>query len=133
MRKLIAKKWIKALQSGKYKQGEGYLKQINSRGKTRHCCLGVLCELYNDSMKKNHKKTLNIKSLECFSNRTAYISFNNQDAGLPAPVKKWAGIKNSLGEFRDSNNNLNCLADLNDTGKRFKTIANIINENMENL
>ena len=31
MKKDIAKKWIKALRSGKYKQGKGYLKQFNTK------------------------------------------------------------------------------------------------------
>lgn len=33
-------KWVKALRSGKYKQGKGVL---CDRGK--HCCLGVLCRV----------------------------------------------------------------------------------------
>jgi len=42
MKKLnpVAQKWVKALRSGKYKQGRNRL-----RKKDRFCCLGVLCEL----------------------------------------------------------------------------------------
>mgnify|MGYP007046850129 CR=1 FL=1 len=58
MKKDIAKKWVKALRSGKFKQGQGTLKQYDSEGNIKHCCLGVLCELYNETMKKNKKKTL---------------------------------------------------------------------------
>lgn len=43
MNKRIMKKWVKALKSGKYKQGEGALK--NRAG--GYCCLGVLTCLYN--------------------------------------------------------------------------------------
>jgi len=40
MKKNVAKKWVKALRSGKYKQSREMLK--NSGG---YCCLGVLCEI----------------------------------------------------------------------------------------
>lgn len=41
MDKAIKRKWVKALRSGKYKQGKGHLK--DERG--RFCCLGVLCNI----------------------------------------------------------------------------------------
>lgn len=34
------KKWVEALRSGKYKQGQGYL-----YNEGLHCCLGVACEI----------------------------------------------------------------------------------------
>ena len=37
MKKEVAKKWVKALRSGKYKQGQGYLKQYTNKGELRHC------------------------------------------------------------------------------------------------
>lgn len=120
MNKDIAKKWVKALRSGKYKQGYGYLKQLNSKNQPRHCCLGVLCELYNDTMKKNHKKLTE----EMF------------DEFLPEVVRKWAGIKYKTGQFAVApygRYDVECLADLNDDGKKFSTIADIIEKNVENL
>lgn len=136
MKKDIAKKWVRALRSGKYKQGKGYLKQFTSKNEPRHCCLGVLCELYNDTMKKNHKKTLYIEEMQDNSSGTSFVRFDLVDGGLPKVVKKWADIKNTLGEFQ-----INCgeydieesLADLNDTGKKFSTIADIIEKNVENI
>lgn len=44
MNKRVKKLWIKALRSGKYKQGRGHLKS-NEEGVSYYCCLGVLCEL----------------------------------------------------------------------------------------
>jgi hypothetical protein len=38
--KKIARRWVKALLSGKYKQGRGALKLDG-----RFCCLGVLCDI----------------------------------------------------------------------------------------
>jgi hypothetical protein len=134
------KKWIKALRSGKFKQGRGTLKQYNSKRQAQHCCLGVLCDLYNQDMKKNKKKTLLEKVYHndyYFSN--GYSRFAGKKWYLPKNVMKWAGLKNSLGKFyiEDFDNDLylgeNSLADLNDTGKKFKTISNIIEKNWEVL
>lgn len=133
MKKDIAKKWVKALRSGKYKQGKGYLKQFNSKNEPRHCCLGVLCELYNDTMKKNHKKTLLTQEMEDNASCTSFIRFDTVDGGLPQAVRKWAGIRKYLGNFFIADDTEECLADLNDSGKKFSTIANIIEKNVENL
>lgn len=43
--------WVKALRSPKFKQGHGYLKFVNGR-ETKHCCLGVACELVDP---KSHR------------------------------------------------------------------------------
>lgn len=121
------KKWVKALRSGKYKQGQGVLKQTNGENKTFHCCLGVLCELYNDQMRKNKKKTL----CEKIQHGIHYIDKCHEK--LPEIVKEWADMNDNLGWFCDQNDRDNCLSDLNDDGKKFKTIANIIEKNWENL
>lgn len=43
----VKAKWIKALRSGKYKQGEGQLRNTRDVGGVdpTFCCLGVLCEI----------------------------------------------------------------------------------------
>lgn len=130
------KKWVKALRSGKYKQGQGTLKQFNKKGQTQHCCLGVLCELYNNEMKKNKKKILSEKVCTNDSDFSfGYVRFDNKKEDLPKNVMKWAGIKDSIGKFYDDIYPLGqpCLADLNDIGKKFTTIANIIEKNYETL
>ena len=131
MKKEVAKKWVKALRSGKYKQGKGYLKQFNSKNEPKHCCLGVLCELYDQQMKKNHKKTLHSEHL-LSTEDVEFIRFNKHDGGLPKVVREWANMINPLGEFI-KNDRVQYLADLNDDGKKFSTIANIIEKNVENL
>lgn len=141
MKKQIAKKWVKALRSGKYKQGKGYLKQFNSKNEPRHCCLGVLCELYDQQMKKNHKKTLYTEEMEDKFSGTSFVRFDLVDGGLPKVVREWADIINPLGDFIISDidnqgyiyDTKECLADLNDNGKKFSTIADIIEKNVENL
>lgn len=132
MKKEVAKKWVKALRSGKYKQGKGYLKQLDSKNEPKHCCLGVLCELYDQQMKKNHKKTLHADHMVDSETGTEFISLNQHDGGLPKVVREWANMINPLGEFI-KNDRVQYLADLNDDGKKFSTIANIIEKNVESL
>ncbi len=126
MNKNVMKKWVKTLRSGKYKQGQGVLKQTNGENKTFHCCLGVLCELYNDQMRKNKKKTLSEK----IQHGIHYI--NKCDEKLPEIVKQWAGLYNDIGSFKDSPES-NDLSDINDLGYSFKEIATIIEKQWENL
>ncbi len=44
MNKEVKDKWIEALESGKYKQG-----QENLRKGDKYCCLGVLCDIIDTS------------------------------------------------------------------------------------
>lgn len=46
--KRLKSKWVKALRSGEYKQGNNYLEQDN-----KFCCLGVLCKVTNPSIELN--------------------------------------------------------------------------------
>lgn len=59
--------------------------------------------------------------------------FDNVPDGLPEKVKEWSGIKSSYGKFYGEKDLPASLADLNDNGKRFKTIADIIEKHYENL
>lgn len=45
MKKEVAKAWVEALRSGKYKQGKGWLRQEEPGVEPTFCCLGVLCDL----------------------------------------------------------------------------------------
>lgn len=47
------KTWIAALRSGKYRQGQGALKQITESRNTRYCCLGVLAVTCGIGLVKN--------------------------------------------------------------------------------
>lgn len=128
------KKWVKAFKSKKYKQGTGTLKHYDNNAQARHCCLGVLCELYNDQMRKNKKKTLSEKTLNHDSFSHGVVEFNRNRDYLPKKVVDWADMKGNFGEFYDQNNNrYNSLSDLNDDGKKFNTIANIIEKNWESI
>lgn len=128
------KKWVQALRSGKFKQGKSTLKQFNKKGEPRHCCLGVLCELYNQDMKKNHKKSLPVKNVKSFYDfEYGYAKFGNSSEILPNVVKKWAGMKSAEGSFTNEDSISDSLVDMNDTGKTFKSISNTIEERWEIL
>lgn len=132
MKKEVAKKWIKALRSGKYKQGQGTLKQYNTRGQVQHCCLGVLCELYNETMKKNHKKILKEKKCDTYAS-THSTKFGTKTDILPAQVKQWAGMKSAEGFWITNTGIKDSLIDWNDSGKKFTSIANTIEDHWEVL
>src|SRR3990167_5958720 len=45
MKKIWKRRWLQALRSRDYKQGEGALAKIDTDGKIKNCCLGVLCDV----------------------------------------------------------------------------------------
>lgn len=53
MNEVIKKKWIKALRSGKYKQGIEGLKIDFEPNGVRYCCLGVLCEVTGNAQNRD--------------------------------------------------------------------------------
>lgn len=145
MNKTIAMKWVKALRSGKYKQGVGYLCRVNSKGK-KHCCLGVLTDIYQAEQKAKKKKVIPTKvSYEYIKDSTAtsglklievvkYSSGKYATEGLPLAVKRWAGMEGRLGEFDVMDEGYyKSLSNMNDDGHSFEEIANFIEKNWENL
>lgn len=119
----IKKKWIRALRSGKYKQGKNAL-----RIGDKHCCLGVLCELAF--------KAGAVQRTEQIHGRTSSFSYGGDylepfGSMLPESVMEWAGLDNTAGvEWEDDNGDVESLITLNDGGKTFKEIAKVINEKL---
>lgn len=107
MKKVIAMKWAKALESGKYKQGKG---ELYLKGK--YCCLGVLCELAPKS-----------KITKRFRGKITGGTLISQPR-----VKKWAEMKYHNGTFTGGS-----LVNLNDNGMSFKGIAQLIRKEWKNL
>ena len=116
MDRVFAKKWVKALRSGKYKQAHDVL--FNGEG---YCCLGVACIVAGK--KFVHKVEANDYVVE----RT------KEYAHLPSSVKKLMKIKYVTGEFTDKDGGLGSLTDMNDSGKTFEEIADFIENNYERL
>lgn len=127
MKKTIAEKWVKALRSGKYKQGQEVLHN-NKGGKDTYCCLGVLCDLYQQDRRSKKKKMLDV------DNKWGTITYDGKDTYLPDVVIKWAGMKTCGGTWDIEDEEIGNLIYLNDDKRSsFKRIADIIEKNVENL
>lgn len=126
-KKRILQEWIAALKGegeykGVYKQGKGALHIAGEdRKKDTFCCLGVLCDLAVKA------KVIDAPEWELFGDNYQYGSAHDT-AYLPTEVMEWAGLREDNGGFEDG-----VLAELNDDGKKFKTIANIIESKPEGL
>ncbi len=110
-----AKKWIKALRSGKYKQGKQTLKRNDE-----FCCLGVACEIFKDE--------LDLHIEEAKTDRgDVIIYYNNKAGSLPNEVRKHIGLRYSAGAT--DNLSLRHLSSMNDSGKTFDEIADHLEAN----
>ena len=108
MNQEVKTKWIQALRSGKYKQGQAYLRQGDS-----YCCLGVLCDL-NESRQWTPID---------HSFKKIYSPFpDDEHQLLPKNISQWA----DLIEIEQEE-----LVELNDTEEyTFEQIADYIEENL---
>ena len=95
MKAEIAKKWVKALRSGRYQQGKQALKVKSKRGITRHCCLGVLCELYQNAHRGKKLKSSRrraVKGDDISTGATIFgfenMPFPEEEMTLPASVRR---------------------------------------------
>ena len=113
MRKEIADKWVAALRSGEYGQMTGALA---NRERTQHCCLGVLCELAIT-------EGVPVR-VEPHLHDSTSLKFDDLLGALPDSVGTWAGMDASKGRV---------LATMNDSGKKFVEIADVIDRTWEVL
>lgn len=110
MNKRIKAKWIKALQSKKYKQTKCLL-----HDKGGFCCLGVLTDIY-----------IKEKKLKWSGNPDYSYNLKGEEYILPKVVVRWAGLKSSNPEIKGE-----ALSQYNDTRKcEFKEIAKMIKEGL---
>lgn len=136
MKKEIAKIWINALRSGKYKQGISALRDKDNK----FCCLGVLCDLYDKDRKAKKKKSIKISAPKYNGNKDMYCYvYGTTSDFLPQEVKRWAGMRSNKGSFEliTDGTHLN-LALINDGDshlgcKNFKGIAKIIEQHVDIL
>jgi hypothetical protein len=119
MNQEIKRQWVEALRSGKFTQGRRLLCRINTDdGSKTHCCLGVLCDI------------LKIPSSVDDSDPDALQYGPEKDISiLPKIAVQLAGLSNPnprvfvtpYGTTYETN-----LASLNDSGKTFLEIADLI-------
>ena len=118
MNKAIKKQWIKALRSGEYKQNQGALRDGDS-----FCCLGVLCNLHAQAHPEIAEK------------QESKLSYMGSQQLMHREVADWAGIPGHLRVFNGITVDVKLpsgisLAELNDMGKSFKQIANLIDRHL---
>lgn len=112
MNKSLAMRWVKALRSGKYKQGTGKLKS-GTGDDVVYCCLGVLADIRGKEIKAGSD------FLDRFDN---YCGLKSRE-GIPLLLNGKDG-----NVFQRSS-----LAQANDQGISFKRIATWIEKNYKKL
>ena len=112
-----AKRWIKALRSGKYKQTQKHLRDADlDTDEPGYCCLGVACDLYAQTHKRGAWDEYG----------SFVIGDIEEDSELPDRVAKWLGIKSTLGYNSVTGLSLIHLND--DDGLTFAEIADHIEQ-----
>lgn len=120
MKEAAAKAWTEALRSGKYKQGAGVLRDESGR----FCVLGVLCDLYDPTGWSRG-------AIRTYTNPAPGFSYRGLHDVLPMPVMEQAGIADQRGELWSLDGQ--SLAEMNDAGKSFVELADIIEREWRNL
>lgn len=155
MKKKVAKMWVDALRSKKYRKTTGALKVIKN-DEVKLSALGVLCDLYNKTH-KNKLKEVPADSVDSVRKGWRLVSIEGlwdngcrrglyNRPGLPEKVRKWAGIKDHQCKFMIPEKGVHLfkfphmdlpytIAKLNDVevGWNFKKIAEIIDIVYEKL
>lgn len=124
----IKARWVAALRSDEYEQGKDWLCKDG-----KYCCLGVLSDLaVKDGV---------IDAPEATTWDEAALNFDGEPALLPEAVAEWAGImrfdehydgvvvpaEDPIVPFGDEEKT---LAELNDEGKTFSELADLIEEHL---
>ena len=119
----VKTKWLEALRSGNYKQGQNYL----HRGNDEFCCLGVLCDLAVQEGVVGRTFDPDVDGGGAWVYQDAEVRYSPSDALLPAPVVEWAGLDHINPEVpTPDSDGTEALSALNDTGKSFGHIAQLI-------
>ena len=125
MNKKNAMKWVKALRSGKYKQGRESLVGEN-KGECQYCCLGVLAKIngFSEDDMGGHALLTHDLVQTCEIRSESGDAFDEDGDNIPE------GIRLRVGR---TNNSFDNLAGANDGGASFKAIATWIEKNYEKL
>lgn len=116
MKKEIKKLWVEALRSGEYNQGHSRLKNGNE-----YCCLGVLCDLHRKSEQGD----------DWGAEQTFKDCYMGKEEFPPAEVLDWAGLSDEDPTITDDDKGINMsLSSMNDRGRSFKYIADLIEEKL---
>lgn len=116
MKPLVKKKWVEALRSGEFEQTKG-----NLCDSTGYCCLGVLSELAVREGKADKWKADDGDDVFFFGKKRG----DADDTFLPRSVMRWAGLDSDSPAVEGDS-----LAVLNDNGKTFEEIADLIEKHL---
>jgi hypothetical protein len=119
MKNNVAKRWVNALRSGKYRKTTGSLKRTDGS----YCALGVLCDLYKKQGGPLGEKPIPHKDISTLDEEGA-ILLGGESQIPPKKVLNWAGIGIIQAEE---------IAGMNDDGHSFRKIATHIEKNREIL
>lgn len=136
----VKAEWLAALRSGEYKQTIGALEYTEHNNDDEdlvgYCCLGVLCDLAAKkgiTGRKIHRVSVrSVTDADYFED----VLYGSDQAGwisqiLPADVQIWADITGGNPDIAlDDGFGTTSLAELNDMGKSFAEIADIIEEHL---
>lgn len=111
----VKEKWVAALRSGEYKQGQGKLRPSTEE----YCCLGVLCDIYSKETKTG------------LWNRDEFFVNDSSATDLPPKdVDKWAYINLEEDKTFLYETSKGYLPELNDDGLSFTDIADLIEQEL---
>lgn len=121
-----AKKWVEALESGRFKQAARTLTKLANylEENDRHCCLGVACVIYQEEVGDLVIERTN-----------GNIRYDGSTAILPPKVQIWLGLSDEQGSYDPDSEGINkdALTNNNDQGADFVQIAQIIRSEPEGL
>lgn len=115
MDKIIQSKWVAALRSGEYPQGQNMLKSRSGD----YCCLGVLCEIHPDVV-FHEEETASPNTQYIYSAVHKGDMENRIQTQLPESLEKELGISSGL---------MAKVMEMNDLdGANFNQIADVIEQ-----
>jgi hypothetical protein len=112
-----AKKWVAALRSGEYQQGKDWLCKDGN-----YCCLGVACDIYDKDVGFDNVK----------ASTKGEVSYDGESSILLRKVSDYFGLVDRCPYLKNCQKE-NSLANLNDNGTDFNTIADIIEKHQDTL
>lgn len=123
--------WIDDLRTTKEKQGTIYLCRVHNDGSNSFCCLGRAMEVFIKAGGKLNK--IPDKEKDDFYEPENFIRYDGEAGGLTEKVRRWFGIRSTLGEYGIGENE-SSLSKKNDCDRlTFVQIADIIESEPERL
>ena len=123
----LKQRWVEALRSGEYQQGEENLHKQLPNGKDLYCCLGVLCDIEGVPAEEDGR----------YGDGSLAFTYEGAEFMLPISLKKRWGLEREIPNPSVSLNNkareveiAHHLAFMNDNGKSFDEIAEWIEANL---